>query len=153
MSLIAVISDGNYHCTYYNEEIITSYQEAIEYFIRNQDKIDFDDSVQFFSYSEGTSLERILSDFGNYYREYNECYFDLEEVQKYFNIQKATYKDGTEIKLHDKVRIASNDVYWMYEHQCDYYEAEVLSTDGFYVTIKINQIQIPKPHYMLEKVQ
>lgn len=151
MRLIAIISAGNYHCSYYNHEIITSYQEAIEYYTRNINEIDFEDSVQFFSYSTETSLERILSDFDNYYTEYNECYYDLEEVQRYFDIQKPTYKDGTEIKVHDRVRIASEDVYWMYEHQCDYYEATVVSTSSFYVTIKINQIEIPKPHYMLEK--
>lgn len=153
MNLIAVICDGNYHSRYYNPEIVTSYQEAIDYFLRNDNELPFDDSVQFLSFSKNTSLERILSDFDNYYREYDECYFDLEEAQQYFDIKIPIYKDGTEIKVYDDVKILSVNVYTAYKHECEYYDAKVLRIYKHYVTIKMNQFELTKPHYMMEKIQ
>ena len=92
-----------------NEVLITSYKEAVEYYLQYSENPEF--SIEFLLFDDCEDLEQVLSDIALYYSDYID-YFWIEDAQEYFGIEVPTYIDGTEIAIGDKFTVLADYFFW-----------------------------------------
>lgn len=155
--LIAVAVESDQHGTFYlYPRMIYCYQEAVQYEleISNKDS-SFDLYTEYLLFSKGTNLEEVLNDLEEHeaYSSEYEDYYDLEEVQKYFGIQEATYPDGTIAVLGDKVIVDSDDLSWGILKKQTFTGTISLLDDPRYIQFKLDgfEREVRLPHFLVRK--
>jgi hypothetical protein len=157
--LIAVSVESDQHGTFYlYPEIITSYQEAVEYELKiSTFPSSFDLFPEYVIFPKGTNLEEVLKDLKEHeaYSSDYEDYYDIEEVQQYYGVQEATYPDGTIAVIGDAVIVNSEDFAWGILNKKEYTGIVTLLDDPRYIQLKLDNYEreIRLTHYLVKKYE
>jgi len=155
--LVAVMVESDLHGTFYLEPaLITSYQEAVEYEIKVKNTpSSFHQYTEYVLFPKGTNLQEVLQDIEDHdsYSSDYEDYYDIEEVQKYYDVQEATYMDGTVAVLGDPVIVHSDDFSWGILKKQTFNGTVSLLDDPRYIQLKLDTIdrELRLAHYLVKK--
>jgi hypothetical protein len=139
---------------YYEPKLIYDYQTAVEYHL-NIYNTESDHYCEFYLFDKDIDLNDIINDVEShdyFYHEY-EDFYNIEEVQKYFSVQHATYPDGTIAVLGDEVTVDSDDFSWGLFQKQDIIGVVTLLDSPYYIQLKLNNFsrELRLAHYLVKK--
>lgn len=155
--LVAVAVESDQHGTFYlHPVLIHSYQEAVEYELKIKNTpSSFELYPEYVLFPKDVELDEVLKDLEEHeaYSDNFEDYYDIEEVQKYYGIQEATYPDGTVAVLGDAVIVHSDDFSWGILKKQTFTGTVSLLDDPRYIQLKLDSFEreLRLAHYLVKK--